>query len=95
MRDLRPGVVQRLDQPAAHLRPSLAAGQETGMNHLHYGDNLDVLRESIATDESRCNSALQLPLCWISKSPYWYTREYLDRTELDGQEAVTTWKVPR
>jgi outer membrane protein insertion porin family/translocation and assembly module TamA len=42
----------------------------------------DALRESIATDESGCNSALQLPLCWISKSPYWYTREYLDRTEL-------------
>ena len=42
----------------------------------------EALRESIATDESRCNSALQLPLCWISKSPYWYTREYLDRTEL-------------
>jgi outer membrane protein assembly factor BamA len=42
----------------------------------------DELRESIATDESGCNSSLQVPLCWISKSPYWYTREYLDRTEL-------------
>jgi outer membrane protein insertion porin family/translocation and assembly module TamA len=42
----------------------------------------DELRESIATDESRCNSTLQLPLCWISKSKLWYTREYLDRTEL-------------
>lgn len=42
----------------------------------------EALRESIATDESHCNSALQLPLCWISKSPYWYTREYLDHTEL-------------
>ena len=42
----------------------------------------DELRESIATDESHCESTLQLPLCWISKSPYWYQREYLDRTEL-------------
>ena len=42
----------------------------------------EALRESIATDESHCNSSLQLPLCWISKSPYWYTREYLDHTEL-------------
>src|SRR5688500_10120448 len=42
----------------------------------------DELRESIATDESHCNGTIQLPLCWIHKSSLWYTREYLDRTEL-------------
>ena len=44
--------------------------------------NRDDLEASISTDESGCNSAIQLPLCWISKNSLWYTRAYLDRTEL-------------
>lgn len=40
------------------------------------------IRESIATDESHCKSLIFRPICWISKSHYFYEREYLDRDEL-------------
>lgn len=40
------------------------------------------LRLSIATDQSHCVSLLLSPICWISKTRYFYTRKYLDRVEL-------------
>src|SRR3954462_5525659 len=40
------------------------------------------LRLSIATDASHCVSLLLSPICWISKTRYFYTRKYLDRVEL-------------
>src|SRR5665647_3650936 len=40
------------------------------------------LRLSIATDQSHCVSMLLAPICWISKTRYFYTRKYLDHAEL-------------
>jgi outer membrane protein insertion porin family len=40
------------------------------------------LRLSISTDQSHCVSMLLSPICWISKTRYFYTRKYLDRVEL-------------
>jgi outer membrane protein insertion porin family len=40
------------------------------------------LRQNIATDESQCNSFILVPICWISKSKYFYKRKYLDHAEL-------------
>jgi len=43
---------------------------------------VEELRESIITDESHCKSLVFKPVCWISKSRYFYERQYLDRDEL-------------
>jgi outer membrane protein assembly factor BamA len=40
------------------------------------------LRLSIATDQSHCVSLLLAPICWIGKTRYFYTRNYLDHAEL-------------
>ncbi len=40
------------------------------------------LRLSIATDQSHCASLLLAPVCFISKTRYFYTRKYLDHVEL-------------
>jgi outer membrane protein insertion porin family len=37
---------------------------------------------SIATDQSHCNSVILRPICFISKSKYFYKRKYLDHAEL-------------
>lgn len=42
----------------------------------------DELVLSIATEQSRCRGLLFRPICWISKSPYFFERNYLDREEL-------------
>jgi outer membrane protein insertion porin family len=42
----------------------------------------DDLRTNIYTTASYCNSFILKPFCWISKSKYFYTREYLDHQEL-------------
>ncbi len=43
---------------------------------------VEELRESIVTDESHCRSLIFKPVCWITKSRYFYERQYLDRDEL-------------
>jgi len=40
------------------------------------------LLASIYTTASYCNSFLLKPFCWISKSKYFYTKEFLDHQEL-------------
>lgn len=40
------------------------------------------LERSIATSESECKSLLLLPFCWVSKSPTFVDKKYLDRSEL-------------
>lgn len=42
----------------------------------------DDLRNNIYTTASYCNSFILKPFCWISKSKYFYTHEYLDHQEL-------------
>jgi len=42
----------------------------------------DDLMRSISTSESHCNSVILKPACWITKSKFVFTREYLDHAEL-------------
>ena len=42
----------------------------------------DELRRSIATEESHCKAMLFRPFCLVTKSRFFYEREYLTRTEL-------------
>ena len=42
----------------------------------------DELEESISTDASGCRSLLMKPFCLVTKSKYFYEREYLDRREM-------------
>jgi outer membrane protein insertion porin family len=41
------------------------------------------LLQSIYTTSSHCNGFILVPFCWISKSKYFYTRNYLDHKELE------------
>jgi outer membrane protein insertion porin family/translocation and assembly module TamA len=43
----------------------------------------DDLFQNVYTTASHCNSLLLAPFCWISKSHYLYTRDYLDHKELE------------
>ncbi|GAC1409008.1 MAG: hypothetical protein NVSMB53_00420 [Gemmatimonadaceae bacterium] len=43
----------------------------------------DELLQNIYTTASHCNSLILKPFCWISKSHYLYTRDYLDHKELE------------
>lgn len=42
----------------------------------------DDLLNSISTSASHCNSIILKPVCWITKSKFVYSREYLDHEEL-------------
>ncbi|MBA3646666.1 MAG: BamA/TamA family outer membrane protein, partial [Gemmatimonadaceae bacterium] len=42
----------------------------------------DDLLKSISTAASHCNSVVLKPLCWVTKSKFVYTREYLNHEEL-------------
>lgn len=41
------------------------------------------LLQNVYTTASHCNSLLLTPFCWISKSHYLYTRDYLNHKELE------------
>lgn len=43
---------------------------------------MEELKRSIETEESRCRGLFLRPICWFSKSPIFYERNYLDREEL-------------
>ena len=42
----------------------------------------DELAQSISTSQSNCNSVILKPVCWITKSKFVYSRQYLDHDEL-------------
>jgi len=44
--------------------------------------DMDELKRSIETEESRCRGLFLRPICWFSKSPIFFERNYLDREEL-------------
>ena len=46
-----------------------------------HGVNVRDLMNSIATSESECKSLLLLPFCWMSRSPTFWDRKYLDDDE--------------
>lgn len=43
---------------------------------------LDELLQSISTSQSNCNSVILKPVCWITKSNFVYSKQYLDHAEL-------------
>lgn len=43
---------------------------------------LDELLQSISTSQSNCNSVILKPVCWITKSKFVYSKQYLDHAEL-------------
>ncbi len=51
------------------------------LNGVHVVKKDELLR-NISTTASYCNSFILKPFCWISKSKYFYTRNYLDHVEL-------------
>jgi outer membrane protein assembly complex protein YaeT len=42
----------------------------------------DELMQSISTSQSSCNSVILKPICWVSKSKFVYSKQYLDHDEL-------------
>ena len=65
---------QRNDQRNA---PEVRALEFTGVRMVSRGD----LVRSIATSESMCKSILFQPFCWVSRSPTFWDRKYLDQDE--------------
>ena len=43
---------------------------------------LEELLQSISTSQSSCNSVILKPVCWITKSKFVYSKQYLDHDEL-------------
>jgi outer membrane protein assembly factor BamA len=67
-------IAQRNDQRIA---PEVRELELTGVERVSKRD----LERSIATSESECKSILFMPFCWVSRSPTFWDREYLDRDE--------------
>ncbi|HUQ20963.1 MAG TPA: BamA/TamA family outer membrane protein [Gemmatimonadaceae bacterium] len=51
------------------------------LNGVHAVKQKELLT-NIATDRSHCVTVILTPICWISKSKYFYRRKYLDHDEL-------------
>src|SRR5438270_9394614 len=50
------------------------------LNGVHAVSRLD-LERSISTTQSQCKNLLLIAFCWMSKSPLFIDKRYLDRTE--------------
>src|ERR1700732_304863 len=66
-------------QPAANPHPEVVNLTLKGVNVVKQSD----LLQNVYTTASHCNSLIVTPFCWITKSPYFYTRKYLDHKELE------------
>src|SRR6185436_5261190 len=64
--------------PATPTHPEVVNLTLKGVKSVKQSD----LLASIYTTASYCNSFLLKPFCWISKSKYFYTKEFLDHQEL-------------
>ena len=62
----------------ARVRPEVKKLVLRGVNSV----DEDELRKSIATEESHCKAMLFRPFCLVTKSHFFYEREYLTRSEL-------------
>lgn len=65
-------------EPAAPSHPEVVNLTLKGVKGVKVAD----LQQSIATTASHCNGLILIPFCWITKSPYVFTKEYLDHAEL-------------
>jgi outer membrane protein assembly factor BamA len=59
-------------------RPEVASIKFVGVRHVDAG----ALADGLATRASHCRSLVLVPFCTVSKSPIFYERDYLSRTEL-------------
>lgn len=59
-------------------RPEIKEVTIRGAHAVSVGD----LETSISTTKSHCRGLFYIPFCLVSKSPYFYQRQYLDRDEL-------------
>ena len=67
-----------LAQKRAPEKPEVVKLTLKGVHVVHKDD----LLQSISTSASHCNSLILKPLCWVTKSKFVYTKEYLDSDEL-------------
>jgi len=65
--------------PAAPSHPEVVNLTLKGVKVVKQSD----LLQSISTTSSHCNGFVLVPFCWISKSKYFYTKNYLDHKELE------------
>ena len=65
--------------PAAPSHPEVINLTLKGVKVVKQSD----LLQSISTTSSHCNGFVLVPFCWISKSKYFYTKNYLDHKELE------------
>ena len=86
-----PDTATRATTPPAIAAPAKPTPKKTGPARMEVKSlslkgvkavNPKELRLSIATDQSHCVSIILSPICWISKTKYFYAREYLDHQEL-------------
>jgi outer membrane protein assembly factor BamA len=59
-------------------RPEVASIKFVGVQHVDAG----ALADGLATRASHCRSLVLVPFCAVSKSPIFYERDYLNRTDL-------------
>src|SRR6266566_1920491 len=75
-----PAVLAAQDaQPAANPHPEVVNLTLKGVKVVKQSD----LLQNVYTTSSHCNSLIVTPFCWITKSKYFYTKEYLDHKELE------------
>lgn len=70
--------VSLLAQKKAPDKPEVVQLTLKGVHVVHKDD----LLKSIFTSASHCNSIVLKPVCWVTKSRFVYSREYLDSDEL-------------
>lgn len=62
--------------------PRIERVEIRGVQEIDMGE----LRSSLVTQPTRCRSIFFKPFCWITRSPVFVERRYLDRTELSRDE---------
>jgi len=75
---LIPGSLSAQSQSSETARPEVTRLSFNGVAAV----DVDELKKNVATEASRCISAILIPLCWITKTHYVFERKYLNREEL-------------
>jgi outer membrane protein insertion porin family len=65
-------------EPQAPAHPEVVNLTFKGVKGVKVAD----LQQSVSTTASHCNGLILIPFCWITKSPYVFTKEHLDHAEL-------------
>ncbi len=73
-----PGALAAQEQPEVRENPEVTTLEFVGVESV----DLDELKESISTTETECHGLLLIAFCWISTSPLFHEKHYLDREAL-------------